>query len=143
MSISSFFITAGNIFKNWRHCYYYSDDCDGPGNMKDNHMGLGSIWHLPGPDFIKNQVPVIMVSLLQQSRYCYYLFANRRMKMLSLGDTSHNNNTRRSEILYYLLPYLLCEFHGITSKHAFFTMTPYVPETLIYNKYNKKLLHHL
>jgi len=53
--------------------------------------------------------------------------------MLSLGNTRHNNNTRRSEILYYLLTYLLCEFHGITSKHAFFTMTPYVPETLIYN----------
>ncbi len=126
MSISSFFITAGNIFKNWRHCYYYSDDCDGPGNIKDNHMGLGSIWHLPGPDFIKNQVPVIMVSLFGAVSILYYLPANRRMKMLSLGDTSHNNNTRRSEILYYLLTYLLCEFHGITSKHAFFTMTPYV-----------------
>lgn len=40
------------------------DDCDGPGNVKDKHMDLGSIWYmLPGPDFIKNQGQVLMVDL--------------------------------------------------------------------------------
>jgi hypothetical protein len=46
MSINCFSITAGTFLKIGDVVVITVDHCDGPGNIEDNHMGLGSIWYV-------------------------------------------------------------------------------------------------